>query len=94
MSSATLKKQTDEYFLQVDTSADDRELALPTIGTEGHASPVHALQARLEGAVLASFSAKEAIKAPSFSRLRAVAIIVGASFGGWGLLMAGAALSL
>lgn len=69
-------------------------LSIPPSHADGAASPVHAMQARLEEAVFASFSAKEQAPAPRLGQLRTVAIVIGASLGGWGLFMAGAALNL
>lgn len=60
----------------------------------GDGSPVHGIHARLEEAVFASFSAKEAAAPPRATRNRAVALVVGAAVGGWALLMGGVALKL
>lgn len=60
----------------------------------GSASPVHMMQARLEEAVFASFSAKEAAPARRGYRGRAMVITLAAALGGWALLMGGVALKI
>lgn len=64
------------------------------ITQSGSASPVHMMQARLEEAVFASFSAKEAAPARRGYRGRAMVITLAAALGGWALLMGGVALKI
>lgn len=91
MTSLALKKEI--VPADVREVRQENDLTLPLAGTAGHASPVHQLQARLENAVFASFSAKEQVETTARHRLRSAGVIVAAALGAWGLLLAGAALS-
>ena len=90
MTMTALKTSLEEPFgSDTHDSIGGGELTVPA----GHGSPVHALQARLEESVFASFSAKEGAKKGNASGIRAMMIIVGAALGGWGLLVGALTLS-
>lgn len=89
-------KRADEHLGSA-ISPNPSDSAAPPLAfsfdADGSDSPVHVLQARLEHAVLASFSVKEQVKPTARYPARAL-IIVGASLAGWALLMANVVLKV
>jgi hypothetical protein len=97
MSMSALKRSVEDLSLPLAQPVDAIDASAP-LNRSGqlHGSPVHAMQAQLEEAVFASFSAKEdvPVNKGKGGELRAAGLILAASLAGWGIFMAGASLKV